>query len=301
MTWSIGIDIGGTAIKTVAVKEHGEVISQHSHPTNDHSDSFRAWVETSKKAVAELENEVGSPATAIGLCAPGIADPKHRWISYLPKRLEGIEGFDWTEAFGTSNPVPVINDAHAALLGEVWTGAAGGKQHVVLLTLGTGVGGAILSNGKLMTGTIGRAGHLGHMSQDIDGPVSIANMPGAMEWYIGNASIEARSDGQFKTTKDLISAYEAGDSNATEIWLKSIRSLGVGIASYINILDPEVVVLAGGISSAGESLLNPLLKVMDEVEWRPGGHQVPIVFGKLGTRAGAMGAAYAAMNPDMIR
>ena len=97
-----------------------------------------------------------------------------------------------------------------------------------------------------------------------------------------------------------MNAYEAGDKSATKIWLKSIRALGCAIASYINILDPEVVVLTGGITTAGEALMKPLLTVMNEVEWRPGGHQVPIVFGKLDMWAGAMGAAYAGFDPESL-
>ena len=95
-------------------------------------------------------------------------------------------------------------------------------------------------------------------------------------------------------------AYENHDQEASRIWLKSIRALGCAIASYINILDPEVVVLTGGIATAGDSLLKPLKEIMNEVEWRPGGHQVPVVFGKLDKWAGAVGAAYAALNPDAI-
>lgn len=300
MTWSIGIDIGGTAIKAVAIKDDGEMLLQRSKPTNDDPEAFRSWVDSAKSIVIELESEVGSPANSVGICAPGLADRQHRWISYLPVKLQGIEKFDWTQALGRPKQVPVVNDAHSALLGESWIGAAGGKQDVVLLTLGTGVGGAILSNGRLINGAIGRAGHLGHMSQDIDGEPSIANMPGAIEVMIGNATVSSRSEGKFDSTRDLVKAYEQGDSKASVIWLKSIRSLGCAIGSYINILDPEVVVLTGGITTAGDSLMQPLLKVMEEVEWRPGGHTVPLIFGKLDMWAGAVGAAYAALKPNKI-
>lgn len=300
MTWSIGIDIGGTAIKAVAAKENGDILLQKSQPTNDDPSSFRTWVDSAKSILSELESEMGSPADAVGICAPGLADRKHRWISYLPVKLQGIEGFDWTQALGRTNQVPVVNDAHSALLGESWIGAAGGKQDVVLLTLGTGVGGAILSNGRLVNGAIGRAGHLGHMSQDIYGEPSIANMPGAIEVMIGNSTVSKRSNETYKSTRELVQAYEEGNSLASYIWLKSIRALGCAVASYINILDPEVVVLTGGITTAGDSLMQPLLKVLEEVEWRPGGHTVPIIFGKLDMWAGAVGASYASLNPGNI-
>ena len=300
MTWSIGIDIGGTAIKAIATRADGTVIQRITHPTNEHTDSLENWVAHAKTVIQEFESQVGGTVPQVGLCAPGLADTQHRWISYLPKRLDGIEGFDWTKALERDSRVPVLNDAHAALLGESWIGAARDRKHIVLLTLVTGVGGAILSNGKLLKGNIGRAGHLGHMSQNIYGPKSIANMPGAIETMIGNATVGERSQGRFTSTRKLVNAYEAGDKSATKIWLKSIRALGCAIASYINILDPEVVVLTGGITTAGEALMKPLLTVMNEVEWRPGGHQVPIVFGKLDMWAGAMGAAYAGFDPESL-
>lgn len=300
MAWSIGIDIGGTAIKAIAAHEDGTVIDRITRPTNDKSDSLADWVAHGKEVIKDFESTLGEPAQNIGLCAPGLADTQQRWISYLPKRLDGIEGFDWSKALERDFKVPVLNDAHSALLGESWVGAAQKQENIVLLTLGTGVGGAILANGRLLKGHIGRAGHLGHMSQNIDGPKSIANMPGAIETMIGNATVSERSNGRYSSTRKLVDAYEAGDSLASEIWLKSIRALGCAIASYINILDPEVVVLTGGITTAGDSLMNPLLEVLDEVEWRPGGHRVPIVFGKLDKWAGAMGAAYAALNPSNL-
>jgi glucokinase len=194
----------------------------------------------------------------------------------------------------------VLNDAHAALLGEAWVGAARGREHVVLLTLGTGVGGAIMTDGRLLRGTIGRAGHLGHACLDIDGPPSITGMPGAIEVMVGDCTLGGRSGGRFKSTKDLVAAHLVGDAGATRIWLRSVRALGCAIASYVNILDPEIVVLAGGITLAGEALLKPLRMVLDEVEWRPGGHAVPVVFAELGEWAGALGAARAALEPGQI-
>lgn len=300
MTWSIGIDIGGTTIKAVAVQTDGEMLRKVSRPTNDQQDSLADWVEHAREVIAEFEGETGSPAMAVGLCAPGIADPNHRWISWLPQRLRGIEGFDWTKALERETPVPVVNDAHSAMLGEIWVGSVAGKNNVVLLTLGTGVGGAILSDGKLLNGGIGRAGHFGHLCLDIDGPPSIAGMPGAVEVMIGNATVKDRSQGRFASTRELVAAYEAGNAEAANIWLRSVRALGCAVASIINIIDPEVVVLTGGITTAGNSLMSPLQEVLDEVEWRPGGHQVPVVFGVLDQWAGALGAAYAALHPEVL-
>src|SRR5206468_1632362 len=104
----------------------------------------------------------------IGLCAPGLAARDERSIAWMQGRMAAIQRVDWTALLASPTPVPVLNDAHAALVGEAWLGAARGARDVVLLTLGTGIGGAILADGKLLRGHIGRAGHLGHVTVNAD-------------------------------------------------------------------------------------------------------------------------------------
>jgi glucokinase len=209
----------------------------------------------------------------------------------MPGRLQGLEGLDWTESLARRRIVPVTNDAHASLLGEAWIGAASGFTNVIMLTLGTGVGGAFLSEGKLARGHIGRAGHLGHVCLDMDGPRSIVGMPGALECYIGNYNIKERTAGKFTTTHELLAAVRAGDTDARGFWGESIRALACAIASFINILDPEAVILGGGISAAGDLLFAPLRESLALVEWRPAGDAVKVLPAALGEWAGAIGAA----------
>jgi glucokinase len=187
--------------------------------------------------------------------------------------------------------VPVRNDAHASLLGEVWIGAARGMRDVILLTLGTGVGGAVICDGHLLRGHLGRAGHLGHISLDIHGAPGICRTPGALEDWIGNHNIRERTGGRFATTHELVAAYRTGDPTASEAWLKSIRALACAIASFVNILDPETVLIGGGIAQAGDALFSPLAAELAGVEWRPGGHAVKVLPAALGEWAGAIGAA----------
>jgi glucokinase len=186
----------------------------------------------------------------------------------------------------------VLNDAHAALLGEVWQGAAKGYRNVILLTLGTGVGGAVLVEGRLFKGHIGRAGHLGHVSVNADGLPDIVNTPGSLEQMIGNYNLAERSQGRFTSTRKLVEAHLAGDAEATSIWLRSIRYLAAALASFINSFDPEIVIIGGGIAQAGSALFDPLGRELDRFEWRPMGHHVPVIAAALGEKAGAIGAAY---------
>lgn len=296
LNWGIGIDVGGTVIKAAAVDRKGKVLARDDRPTHDGRDTVHHWAGRACELVAQFRDELGGDPAFAGVCSPGLVADDDRSIAYLPGKLEGLEGFDWTDALDLGIPVPVVNDAHAALLGEAWVGAARGKRHVVLYTLGTGVGGAILVDGQILKGAIGRAGHLGHASLDPDGPVSITGMPGAIEVLIGNCTISERGGGRYPTTHALIDAHRRGDEAATAIWLRSVRALGCAIASTINIIDPEVVVIGGGIAAAGDALFAPLHSVLDEVEWRPGGHAVPLVPATLGEWAGTLGAARAGLQ-----
>ncbi len=285
----IGLDLGGSSVKWLAVDRAGEQLAQG----NVAFDAERPmhWAEEIRQVVSSVPAEQLGSLRGIGISAPGLAARDGRSIAFMPGRLAGLENLVWRDFLQTPFPVPVLNDAHAALLGECWIGAAANCANVVMLTLGTGVGGAAMVDGRLLLGNIGRAGHLGHVCLDPAGAVDVTNMPGSIEMAIGNCSILERSNGRFKTTHDLIAAHNGGDAGATTIWLKSVRELACGVASFINVLDPEMVIIGGGIARAGPALFEPLEAFVRPIEWQPGGHKVPIAPARLGEHAGALGAA----------
>jgi glucokinase len=297
MIWSAGIDVGGTNLKVVAVSPEGAVLQRTSVASRDVAGRTAAWSEQAREMVADFEDGLASKPASIGVCAPGLAALDGRSISHMPGRLAGLTAIDWTVALGQTTVVPVLNDAHAAIIAEAWIGAAKGRKHVVMLTLGTGVGGAVIADGRLLRGAIGRAGHIGHMSLDPEGPTSVTGMPGAIEVMFGDCTVAERSGGKFSTTAALVSAFRAGDVDAKRVWLRSTRALATALASCINLFDPEVVVLGGAIAQAGDALLVPLGIEMDRIEWRPGGHRVAIVPAALGEWAGAIGAARNSLSP----
>jgi glucokinase len=287
---AIGIDLGGTHIKRVMVDGRGTILLRDMHATS--GDGPLAFAETIRALTA-----YSGVAWPLALAAPGLVAPDRRCIAHLPGRLHGLEGLDWTTFLGRTSLVPVTNDAHASLLGEAWLGAARGLRDAILLTLGTGVGGAILAEGKLLRGHIGRAGHFGHACLDVhSSDKSIVGMPGALECAIGNYNIRERTDGRFATTHALIAAFRAGDDFAREVWLKSIHALAYAVASFTNIVDPEAIIIGGGIAQAGDALFEPLREELAKIEWRPAGHSVRLVPAALGEWAGAIGAAREALN-----
>lgn len=292
MRYAIGIDIGVTNVKCVVVSDGGEILLRDQTATHSEKSD---WPEGVKKYIAGVEKQRGE-AQWLGIAAPGLAAPDGSCINWMQERLVEVQGLKWREFLGRKRSVPVLNDAQAALLGEVCKGAAAGALNAILLTLGTGVGGAILCDGKILKGAIGRAGHIGHMTIDVDGIDDMVKTPGSLETMIGNYTIGERSGGRFKSTHELVAAAGRGDLKAREVWERSVFALGCAIVSMINIVDPEVVIIGGGIATAGAALLEPLKAVLDQHEWRPHGHQAKIVAAALGEFAGAIGAAHNAMQ-----
>ncbi|MBS1575006.1 MAG: ROK family protein [Bacteroidetes bacterium] len=291
---TIGIDLGGTRIKAVAIDTAGNVLHENYQPTNDGDD--KVWKNAVAKAVNELKAILKADTISVGLSAPGLPNDKNTCIACMPGRMQGLENFIWSDFL--QQPAYVLNDGVAALMGEAKFGAAKNRKHAAMLTLGTGVGGAILIDGKPYQGAFNKAGHIGHMVINDEGDCDVTGMPGSLEECIGNYTIEKRSKGKFTSTHQMLEAYKNGDELAKSIWLKSVRQLAAGIASVANVVSPEVIVLGGGITQAGDILFEPLRKYMDEFEWRPTGKGVEIVKAVYGDMAGAIGAACFAMSKE---
>jgi len=288
--YAIGIDIGGTNLKAVAVDASGGVLDRVQRATADGEvlEGVPAAATAARKIVNGWVADRGEPV-GIGISAPGVAHPDGRCIHFMAGRMEGLVGFHWAEFL--DRPTVVSNDAHAALAGEAWIGAAGGLSHAALFTLGTGVGGALLLDGEIFRGHTGRAGHLGHMSLDPWGEPGIFKTPGVLEDFIGQSTVARRSAGKYASVEELASAAADGDPVASESWKRSIRALAAGIANVANVFDPEAIVLSGGITGSWDLLLRGLEEELHLVEWRPHGHRVKLLKATLGAWSGAVGNA----------
>jgi len=286
---TIGIDLGGTNVKGVLLDGNNEIITRHYIPTYD--DGEGKWKESILAMVHFLKSAGNDVIDVIGLSCPGLANENNTCITHMPDRLHGLEHFIWEDYVGVKTFV--INDAHAAIVAESRLGALQGYQNAVLLTLGTGVGGAILLNGQLHQGLNQMAGHFGHITVNAcDSERSILGMPGSLEYSLGNFSVKQRSAGRFDTTHALVDAYLQHDTLATWLWLDMVRKLALAIASVANTLSPEAVALAGGITKAGDALFSPLRDFMDTYEFRPYDNRKTVIKHATFTDfSGAIGAA----------
>jgi glucokinase len=290
----VGIDLGGTRIKAIAIDSDGNILHQHYQATNDGDDII--WKNAIATSVKEILQKVPDAKKLIGISAPGLPNSENSAIGFMPGRLQGLENFIWTDFL--AKKTFVLNDAISAMMAEARFGAAKGKKNVIMLTLGTGVGGAILINGKPYQGAFNKAGHIGHMVVDSDGKPDVIGIPGSLEDAIGNCTIEERSEGKFVSTHDLLKAFRKGDEFAAKIWLTSVNKLAIALASLTNILSPEMIILGGGITEAGKDLFEPLEKNMSKYEWRTAGNRTKIVKAEYGDLAGAVGAACFAREND---
>jgi glucokinase len=289
---AIGIDLGGTRIKAVAIDAGGNVVDERNQSTGDGGGQL--WKQAVAEVVGQWRSQAGKGSAVVGISAPGLPNADHSAIACIPGRLQGLEGFEWSSFLGVDSYV--LNDAVAAMLAEARYGAARDCRNMVMLTLGTGVGGAILINGQPYMGAFGKAGHIGHMVIDSDGEPDICGMPGSLEDAIGEVTLLKRSGGRFSSTQELLRAYREGDEQTKEVWLTSVRKLAIGLASLTNILSPEIIVLGGGICAAGKDLFEPLEAYMSRFEWRTGANKVSIVKAQFGEKAGAFGAACFALE-----
>jgi glucokinase len=291
----IGIDLGGTRIKGIAIDAVGNILHQSYTPTND--GEGEAWKAAIAKTVFNLKQQLNTQNIVIGISAPGLPTKNNNAIGFMPGRLEGLENLVWQDYLQC--PAFVLNDGVAALLAEVKSGAAKNAVNAVMVTLGTGVGGALLINGKAFQGSFNKAGHIGHIVIDSGGDKDVTNMPGSLEDCIGNCSIQKRSAGNYTSTHDMLIAMHNGDTVAKQIWLTSVKKLSIGLASVSNIISPDTIVVGGGIAEANDDLFVPLNNWFDEFEWQPGGIRPQIVKAKHADLAGAIGAAFFAKEKNL--
>jgi glucokinase len=282
----IGIDLGGTAIKLGSFLEDGTCTESLIVPTPQPS-TPEAVVEAIAAAVRQLNKN--DRCVAIGLGTPGPTDASGR-IAKVAINLAGWQDVplaDWLET-KTGLPTIIANDANCAGLGEAWLGAGRKFKNLILLTLGTGVGGAIILNGNLFTGHRGAAGELGLITLNPEGPPCNSGNRGSLEQYLSIGAIY-RATGKEPVELGLLA--KAGDTEAIKFWENYGRLLGAGLASLIYVLTPEAIVIGGGISASAEFFLPATLAEIEKRVLPSSRVDLQVLTAELGNRAGIVGAA----------
>ena len=302
----IGIDFGGTTIKSALIEDgkilqHGEIIDTL------HSGNSNAIIDALISRVADLRL-IRPDAVAIGVGLPGITDS----VNGIVHRLSNVPG--WNDVplrdmliRRTGLHAAIENDAKCMTYAEWKYGAAHAGKNVVCVTLGTGVGGGIILDGKLYRGSFLGAGEIGQMTIDYEGPIGNYGNRGAIEKYVGNVQIAERGQQFYEnagklvpieecTPEALAKAAHAGDTIAKQLWAHIGMEIGIALANVVWLLNPDTIVIGGGVAKAGDLLFEPIRKTIQEVTMPTFYEGLSIVPAALGNDAGVIGSASVALD-----
>lgn len=314
MRYVLGVDIGGTNLVVGAVTEDGmQVRGLRSEPTGavhgaDHV--IDRIVTMAEATIAETRrDDPAAQIAGVGIGSPGPLDRKAGIVLLTPNL--GWVNMPVRDRIGErlGMPAALDNDANCAMAGEWWVGAAKGARHAVTFTLGTGIGGGIVVDGKLLHGASDVAAEIGHITIETNGRRCGCGNDGCLEAYASGPAIARRAAEALEAGADssiplivqgdrsrisaqtVYEAAAAGDPLALEVVQDTAKYLGVGVANLINILNPEVVVICGGVTHAGDRLFVPLRREVNRRAFRPAVQACRIVPGALPGTAGVVGAA----------
>jgi len=309
--YALGVDLGGTKILTALVGDDGGIVARERVRTpQDGPDSVVAAVAGTIEAVLAAAGVSRRDVVGVGVGAPGPLNPDTGMV-FQPPNLAGWHdvplGALLTERLGVR--ATVANDADAAALGEWRFGAGRGIDDLVYVTVSTGIGGGIIIGGKLLLGVSGTAGEIGHMTIDVNGPRCVCGNTGCLEVLaagpaIARAAQEAvrggaastllsRAGGRVEaiTARVVADAAAAGDALAAAVFNRAATYVGVGVANLLNLLNPAMVIIGGGVSKAGDLLLEPVRRTARQRAFLRPARDARIVLSHLGDDVGAIGAA----------
>ncbi len=303
--FTVGIDLGGTNTRAGLVTETGEIAARYQCPTRPDLGSDRVIAGIARCVRQVLPQAGGTNVRGVGVGAPGPLDP-FNGVIISPENMPCMHGVRLKDRLEAALEMPVVvdNDANLAAFGEQWLGAGRKAPHFLCVTLGTGVGGGWVCNGELMHGFNGNAAEIGHITIDWNGPRCPCGNFGCLELYVSATAMVRRARERLETetpetvlisdgltTQALFEAAETGDGFACAMFEETGKLLGIGLVSLVSVTNVEVVALCGGLSRAGERLLEPARRTFQERGTVGVKESVQIVAGKLGDDAGILGAA----------
>lgn len=309
--YRIGVDIGGTNVKIALVDFDGKIIYSNTVPTRAEM-GYEAGVNNIKQAIKELMQETGESAKtieAIGFGLPGQIDYKEGIVKNLPN-IPGWVNIPLAKIIEDEFSIPtrLDNDVRCAALGELNFGAGKGCENLICITVGTGIGSGIVLNGKLVRGASNAAGEIGHIKMDMTGgPLCGCGDYGCFEAYASGPAIvtmakEYISGGKSAKYKEMATdgiitpyivaqAALQGDAVSIQIFKQMGKIIGTGLASVINLLNPEKIIIGGGVADAGDILLNPIKETIIDRAMPIQGSAVQVVPAQLANTAGVIGAS----------
>lgn len=316
MNYYLGIDLGGTAIKIGLTDDSGNILIKKTYTTHV-SDNANELAKHFADCGMDVIRESGIAIKNVkgaGVGAPGLLNPETGQLIFVTN-LPMLNNYYLIDSMKKVLNMPMFldNDVNAMALGELYYGAAKGYRNVIALTLGTGVGGGLILNGELYQGASFTAGELGHMSIDCNGLLCNCGNYGCIERYACRDGIIERFKAYYYhkemasiidqyldkgeiTPKAISMAAQAGDSLSLLVLNEIGTFLGIALASYINILNPELIVIGGGIANAGDLLFEPAKKEMMKRAYTVPARTVEVVSAKLLNDAGIIGSASIAVN-----
>ncbi|MBN1936411.1 MAG: ROK family protein [Anaerolineae bacterium] len=314
--WFLGIDLGGTKIGTGLVNRAGVVRAEDYRPT-EVLQGQEAVIERMIKAAREVIAHSGmlrEQVEAVGIGAPGPMNiPEGVLIE--PPNLPGWRDVPIRKIIQDALGIPTYleNDANAAGIGEYLYGAGRGTRHMIYVTVSTGIGGGLILDGKIYHGTVGGAGEIGHTTILPHGPHCGCGNRGCLEAMASGTAIAregqdlvdrgvptllaqiVRDRPYAVTAKDVVEAMNQGDGYARDIIEQAMNYLGIGMASLVNLFNPQMIVIGGGLTNIGDLLLEPVKRGIDLHAFPSAGQYIQIRLAELGDQVGIVGAAGAAM------
>ena len=304
-------DVGGTNLRIAAVSRDGSVLRQFSEPTpkdGTAGDAVDAICRVAELCVAS-DDRRQKPAS-FGLALAALVNPREGQVLSSPN-LPQLDGLELADVLSERLKLKVVieNDATAAAIGEHWLGSSKGVESSVLVTLGTGVGGGLILDGKVYRGIDGTAGEIGHICVEPDGHACGCGSRGCVEQYSSATAIvrianellakgsdsSLRSDGHF-TSKDVYDAAVSGDALARQAFTIMGRYLGVALAGLVDVLNPELIVIGGGAAGGWQFFIDHVSSEIRSRAFRHPAERVRLVRASLGGTAGILGAARVALD-----
>lgn len=307
----IGIDVGGTNVKIALVNDKGKIIYSNSVPTHAEL-GYEYTVNNIKQAIYDLLKETKlepKDVEGMGFGFPGQIDFKNGIVRNAPN-IPGWVDIPIKQIFEDEFHIPtrVDNDVRCAALGELNYGAGKGCENLICITVGTGIGSGLIVNGKLVRGASNAAGEIGHIKLQMkDGPICGCGDTGCLEAFASGPAIVAMAEEYIKGGKStkyreiangnpltpyiVCEAAKAGDVVAQRIFSVIGEYIGIGMAGVVNLLNPEKIIIGGGVADAGDLLFNPIIKAIKERSMKISGETVQVVPAQLGNTAGVIGAS----------